>query len=53
MRVKYTHRTNLSGSFSGYFALRGDICLHLNERGNQWKESVSYSKARSQTLREG
>ena len=37
------------GSFSEYFALRGDICLHLDERGNQWKGSVSYSKARYQT----
>ena len=53
MRAKYTHRTNLAGSFSEYFALRGTYACTLMEGGNQCRESASYSKARSQTLMGG
>ena len=41
MRAKYTHSTNLSGSYYGYFAPSGDICLRFIERGKSM-EGISF-----------
>ena len=41
MRAKYTHRTNLSGSYFGYFAPSGDICCALL-KGESSMKRVSF-----------